>query len=421
MPILLGILLVFCTFPHQARADSIIDVFNLAPFVPLVLNELMEVSSKIYDFFLGHGTGIIYILIYIFVVFNIALYAFKMFLPKDWLGFFGFSDGGDLWAGKDMDTISVMTTIVKPCLRAVIAVVVLLQVRPTLVTKYLVNPFLSVGSVYTEEIINFVNNSIPTEDIPDCSTNKLQEWGISKTSCEFLVQPVYVISYENNRVIKQGFHTLKEGLRGLMTLIPRGGRDIMNVITGLMIIATFVSANLFMALLIIQAIFDLSLAIIMYPFSVLGWVVKKSDKWLDVLPVFNQLLDALKNLLTAMIGCAFMLCINVASVKALLGQNYHYTFDNIANGAALSNVPQVEHTTELFGNHSLIWLSSLLTIFLLHNIFEATRERLKMYTSGTSTKMYDTVMSDTKIAWGKAKAAPDKVKNIINIVKKLKK
>lgn len=400
-------------------------MLNLAPFVPIVIDEFMNVASILYDFFLGNGTGILYIIIYIFVVVSIALYAFKLFIPKDWLGFFGFSEGGEMWSGDSPTTISVMETVVKPCLRAVIAIVILLQVRPTLVTKYLVNPFLGVGSIYTTEIIHFVNNTTQTIAMPDCSNNNLAEWGIDKKSCEFLVQPIYVISYENNKVIKQGFFMLKDGLRGMMTLIPHGGKHLMNVITGIMMIATFVSANLFMALLIIQAIFDLCLALILYPFSVLSWVVKKSDKWLDVFPVFNQILDALKKLIIAMIACAFMLCINIVSIKALLGQGYHYTYNAVANGAAMSNVPQIENTAAIFGNHSLIWLSSILTLFLLHNIFQATQEKIKTYTSGTSTEMYNKVTSDAKVYWGKAKAAPDKIKDIYNfgkkVIKKIKK
>ena len=91
----------------------------------------------------------------------------------------------------------------------------------------------------------------------------------------------------------------------------------MNIITGLLLISAFVASNVFMALLIIQAIFDFCLSLIMYPFNVLAWVAKKSDKWFDVLPVFSQIIDSLKKLVITMIACAFILCINIAVVRAM--------------------------------------------------------------------------------------------------------
>ena len=50
-----------------------------------------------------------------------------------------------------------------------------------------------------------------------------------------------------------------------------------------------------------------------------------------------------------------------------------------------------------------------------------TRERLEMYTSGTSKDLYKNVSGDAKTLWGKAKAAPGKIENIVKIVKKIKK
>ena len=203
-------------------------------------------------------------------------------------------------------------------------------------------------------------------------------------------------------------------------MIPHGGEGILNVITGLLLISAFVASNLFMALLIIQAIFDFCLSLIMYPFNVLAWVAKKSDKWFDILPPFNQIIDSLKKLVITMIACAFILCINIAVVRALFNW-YSSSFVVAAGGVSSSNIPAITNTAMNFGQHSMLWISSILTFFLMQNIFNTTRERLDLYTGGASKNpsLYKNVISDAKTVWGKAKAAPDKVKNIVSGVKKI--
>ncbi len=409
---------VFCgLFIQPACADGIIDAFNLAPFVPLVLETMMNIATSLYKYFVGNGTGLIYICVYILLGFHIGLYLVKMYLPKDWLAFFGFSGGGEMWDGSATGW-KIAENVTKPALRAIIAIVLLLQIKPIYVTEWLVNPFLEFGSFYTESILKTVTNpDAIADEIPPCPESIESQGWISKRSCEFLVSPVYVISNENNRVIKYGFGFLKSGLRGIMTLIPHGGQNILNIITGILLITAFVSANVFMALLIIQAIFDFCLSLIMYPFNVLTWVAKKSDKWFDVLPAFKQIIDSLKNLVITMIACAFILCVNVALVRALF--NWSSTvFVAAAGGMASSNVPTITNTGVNFGQHSMLWISSLLTLFLMQSIFDMTRERLKMY-SGVKPDLYDKVTSDAKIVWGKAKSAPDTAKNIIGGGKKL--
>ena len=44
--------------PDVAFAN-IVDNLNLAPFVPVVLNSLMMIATRGYDFFVGNGDGII--------------------------------------------------------------------------------------------------------------------------------------------------------------------------------------------------------------------------------------------------------------------------------------------------------------------------------------------------------------------------
>lgn len=416
---LFGVFVVFAFLTNSAHAD-ILDAYNLAPFVPLVLETMMNIATSLYNFFVGNGDGIIYLLIYAFLAFYIGLYLVKMHLPKDWLGFLGFSGGGEMWDGK-ANVWKITDEVLKPCLRAIIAGVFLLQIKPVYVTEWLVNPFLEFGSFYTEQILINVNHStIDTADAPVCPVSIEESGWISKRSCDFLVKPVYIISKENNKVIKYGFDFLKTGIRGVMNLIPHGGEDIMNIITGILLLFAFISANVFMALLIIQAIFDFCLSLIMYPFNVLAWVAKKSDKWFDILPAFSQIIDALKNLIITMIACAFILCVNIAIVRALFNWSSS-VFVVAAGGVSTSNIPSITNSAMNFGQHSILWISSLLTFFLMQNIFKMTRDRLDMYTKGTSRDLYNSVTGDAKTLWGKVKATPETVKNIWETAKKLKK
>ncbi len=412
------IFVVFAVFTQPANANNIIDSFNLAPFVPLVLEQMMIVATALYKFFVGNGTGLIYILIYFFVGFYVGLYLIKMYLPKDWLGFFGFSGGGEMWDGKATGW-SIANNVAKPCLRAIVAAVILLQIKPVYVTEWVVNPFLEFGAIYTESILTTINGtSAESTNAPKCPESIAEQGWITKRSCDFLIQPVHIISHENNRVIKYGFDFLKSGLRGLMTLIPHGGENILNIITGILLISTFVSANVFMALLIIQAIFDFCLSLIMYPFNVLTWVVKKSDKWVDILPPFNQIIDSLKKLVMTMIACAFILCVNIAIVRALFNWSSS-VFVVAAGGTATSNIPTITNGGVHFGQHSMLWISSILTFFLMQNIFNMTRERLDLYSGGTSHSLYDKVTGDAKTTWGKVKSAPKTIKNILGGIKKV--
>lgn len=420
---LLFLAFVACVFFITPANADIVDAYDLSPFVPLVLETMMNIATSLYNFFVGNGNGIIYILVYAFLAFHIGMYLVKMHLPKDWLSFLGFSDGGEMWEGKT-DVWKIADNVLKPSFRAIIAAIFLLQIKPVYVTEWIVNPFLEFGSLYTEQILKGINNStISASDGPICPASIEESGWISKRSCDFLVKPVHIISQENNKVIKYGFNFLKKGILGLMTLIPHGGEDLLNVITGILLLFAFVSANVFMALLIIQAIFDFCLSLIMYPFNVLAWVAKKSDKWFDILPPFSQIIDALKNLVITMIACAFILCINVAIVRALFNWSSS-VFNVAAGGISSSNIPSITNNSVNFGQHFILWLSSLLTFFIMQNIFDMTRKRLDMYTSSVSRKefdLYKNVTGDAKRTWEKAKATPGVIKDVISTVKKLKK
>ena len=401
-------LLIFSAFfaPCAAHAEwGIVDSFNLAPFVPLVLDAFMAVATGGYEFFVGNGDGIIYILIWGFLGISMGLYLAKMYFPAKWVSFFGFSGGGEMAAGK-ADAMTIAQNMLKPGLRAIIAAVLLLQIKPVYVTEWLVNPFLEFGAIYTNAITEGINTGgitgIAAPHV-ECPQDILDSGWISQRSCEFLTQPVADISHVNNQMIKRGFEFIHSGLRGLITLIPHGGQDFMNLISGILLVTAFVGCNLFMALLIIQAIFEFGMALILYPFQVLTWVAKPKnpDKWFDIWPAFSGITKALQSLIITMIACAFILTINVAIVRALFSWNSS-VFVVSAGGAATTNVPDVANHAMGFGEHSIMWLSAILTFYLMLRIFDLTRDRLNMYAPGKD-KLYNQVTADAKKTWAGAK------------------
>lgn len=380
--------------PASAFAGDIIDSFNLAPFVPMVLDAMMAIATGGYEFFVGNGDGFIYILVWGFLAISLSLYAVKLFLPSMWVSFFGFSGGGEMQSGKATG-MTIATNMLKPALRAIIAATVLLQIKPVYLTEWLVNPFLEFGAIYTNAITETLNDDFTDAPEIKCPENIIAKAWISENSCNFLIRPVSEISHANNRIIKRGFDFLTRGLRGLITLVPHGGSSFMDIITGILLITTFVGSNLFMALLIIQGIFNFGMALVLYPFQVLTYVVKSNDKWLDIWPAFSGIIKALQQLVITMIACAFILAINIAIIKSLF-QWTGSAFIVPANGAASTNLPQMTAGAYKFGLHSMLWLSSIMTFYLMFRIFELTREQLQRYVGNGMDKLYNSVKSDSK-------------------------
>ena len=65
----------------------------------------------------------------------------------------------------------------------------------------------------------------------------------------------------------------------------------------------------------------------------------------------------------------------------------------------------------------MLWLSCLLTFFLMNKMFEITREKLTGYVGKDATQLYNQVKGDAKTTWGMAKAVPGKAKNIWGVFK----
>ena len=403
--------IIACFMPSVALADwGVIDSFNLAPFVPIVLDAFMMIATGGYEFFVGNGDGIIYLLIWGFLAVSMALYAVKMFLPKVWVSFAGFSGGGEMADGT-MGGMSIAQNMMRPVVRAIIAATILLQIKPIYMTEFLVNPFLQFGALYTHSITETINDSGNASKKLECPDDILSKGWISKDSCEFLIQPVSDLSHANNQVIKRGFDFINRGLRGLITLIPHGGEDFLNIVTGVILVFTFVASNVFMALLIIQAIFDFGMALILYPFNVLAYVAKPSDKWLDIWPAFSGITRALQRLVITMIACAFILCINIAIIKALFRWNTS-VFVVAAGGSSYSNVPQIANSAMGFGQHSILWLSAILTFYVMFKIFDITRNQLMEYVGSGMDNLHKQVVGDAKTSWNKAKTFYKWVKKV---------
>lgn len=396
--------------PLSAVADwKIVDALDVSPLIPDILDALMMVATGGYEFFVNNGKGIIYLLVWGVLAITIGLYAVKLFLPKQWLSFFGFSASDEI---GQVDGFKMSENMLKPAIRAIIAAVVLLQIRPVFVTEWLVNPFLQFGSLYTDALIETIPQMNFTPPQVECPQNIVEKAWISESSCKFLVQPVATLSYANNQIVKRGFEFMTTGLRGLLTIISHNaGENILNVLTGLFLIITFVSCNIFMALLIVQAIFNFGMALILYPFQVLVWVAKKNDKWFDVWPAFSGIIKALQELIITMIACAFILCVNIAIVRSMFSWNSS-VFSVASGGMAHTNLPMATSASMGFGAHSVLWLSSILTFFVMLRIFNLTRDKITQYTGSGMDKLYKSVTGDAKTTFGKIKALPNKIKEI---------
>ena len=90
-----------------------------------------------------------------------------------------------------------------------------------------------------------------------------------------------------------------------------------------------------------------------------------------------------------MIMCSFMLCVNIAIIKSLFTWNSSIFNENGNVGA--------------FSEHSMLWLSSILTFYLMFKLFDFTRQQLDSYVGGGTGALYDKVTGDTKTLWGNVK------------------
>ena len=76
-------MVLFSPIGAYAADNSIVDALNLAPLIPTVLDALLAVATGGYEFFVGNGDGIIYILVWGFLAVSMGLYLIKMYFPKN--------------------------------------------------------------------------------------------------------------------------------------------------------------------------------------------------------------------------------------------------------------------------------------------------------------------------------------------------
>ena len=107
-----------------------------------------------------------------------------------------------LAGGQGSRLMPLTENIAKPAIRVLIAVTIFLPIRPDVMTKYLINPFLSFGSIYTTEILKIASDvNFDNARNISCPANLMAQGWLDAESCEYLIQPVHVLSHANNTVI----------------------------------------------------------------------------------------------------------------------------------------------------------------------------------------------------------------------------
>ena len=80
------------------------------------------------------------------------------------------------------------------------------------------------------------------------------------------------------------------------------------------------------------------------------------------------------------------------------------------------NVPMAANTAMGFGQHSIFWLSAILTFYVMQRMFDVTQEQLNSYTKGMDG-LYKDLKSDTKTVIGGAKKTTQAIGTAIGWIK----
>lgn len=366
--------LLFLAIFSPATVMAAATDLSLSPFIPITLDAISIVSMATFKL----AKDLFPSLIYIFLAVKITIYLFKMYMPKQLLGVLGFSGGGEMW--DNPDAMNIVQTTLKPIIRAVIALAFLLQLSPKIMTEAVVDPLLKFGAIYTEKVLEATPNMIP--DTPNqvrniSSENKL----FTNETVDSMRRPLDALSQANNEFIVLG---------GKMTLHGLAKLSILTILSGLVMMATFFSSNLFIALLLLQAIFYLGLSFIMYPFYVLIYVVKDSKDWINPIPAFTDIFQSLKKLIITMIASAIVTILNIQMIKAL------YSSGDVEKFNSLMEIEDADALAGSFGFQSMSWLYAIILIFLYYKIFTIIRGKISEYGGESDETMYNNVKSDSK-------------------------
>jgi hypothetical protein len=88
-----------------------------------------------------------------------------------------------------------------------------------------------------------------------------------------------------------------------------------------------------------------------------------------------------------------------------------------AGGSAASNVPTVANSAMGFGQHSILWLSTILTFYLMFKIFDMTRTMITKYAPG-SDALYNKVKNDPANVWKNIRDTGSKIGTGMGWIKK---
>ncbi len=343
-------------------STPLIDL-SLAPLVPMVLDAFTHVAIGTYQYF----RPIIPTLIYIFLLFSLTVYIVKQFIPKQFLSALKLNSDFIIQSDKP-DPFKLAENILKPIMRGVIAISLLLPLNPKYIIQYGIDPFLQFGAIYTSHILGNEHDFTLQRYTPATAHSDTDYY--SESSRYYLTAPLQEISKKNNEIIKSG---VELAINGAITL------KFLQVLTGLALVLAFFSSNLFMSLMFITAIFHFGMALILYPFKIVVYVIKPgNDDWANFLPVFSDIISALRKLILTMIMSAFVIIINIQLVRALFGPTEMERLRQITSNDLVSG----------FGAHEFTWLSAILTFMVMYEIFDLTQKKIASYGGESDQSIY---------------------------------
>ncbi|MDR0319559.1 MAG: hypothetical protein LBH81_02355 [Rickettsiales bacterium] len=334
---------------------------SLDKFVPFMIDVMTRVSAGLYDFFVPLVSAFIWTL----VGFNIMLFVIKQYVPQDWLDFLNIKNGGGYYDGKKTAELAwgIPKKLAQMMMRAALATTILLAVRPTFLTETIINPFLKLGSIYTESILN----SPPGEGSPkagvgmECNTHSF----FSPEICNQMANPISGIIYKNNQVV-----TLGLDMMGVPSFITGGnpmskkpdmGLWLFNFFVGAVLAITFFLSGLYIASVILQGILNFCFAIMLFPFRTFKWVMQQTDAWANPTEALKGIIDSLRGLVVAMVIGGIMTLINLSLIAALFGQS--------GISANLSS----------WSDKFMIALSSILALLVMTRLLEIAKEKMAKF------------------------------------------
>ncbi|MDR0448905.1 MAG: hypothetical protein LBG89_00380 [Rickettsiales bacterium] len=365
---------------------------SLDKFIPFIIEVMTTASAGLYDFFVPLVQAVIWLL----VGFNIALFVVKQFVPQNWLDFFGWKGGGEYYDNDKAAKLAwgVPTRLAKMVVRASLATTLLLALRPAILTETIINPFLGIGSMYTEFIMSSQASgeaARPGTSSADCNTNSF----LSEDVCLRLANPISEIIYRNNQVVVLGMDMM--GVPSFITdagasrMTLDMGQNLFNFITGAVLVITFFLAGLYIASIVIQGILDFLFAVLMFPVKTLKWVMQ-TDVWMNPKAALEDVVASLRKLVVAMIIGGIMTIVNMTLISALFGGG-------------------VDVGLSSWSDKFMILLSGILCLVVMTKLFDIAREKLAKY-GAPSDEFYKDITSNAQSLGKRMAALADNIKKM---------